>query len=159
MTYPNDGPPVGARVLEQIRADIAAIAPPSYHSTVREVHVYDGTAITMGLASGAFALVYPGEDRTDDSTTGMIRHHLDVQIVAGVRSVPNSGTWKDALRWLVSDIGQAFEQDKQLGGFAAYIEPLAQEIYNAGATDPIAVCRLDYRVEYRHAWDNPSLVT
>lgn len=159
MAYPNDGDPVGLRCIAQVKTDLEAISPPNYRSAMREVLVWDGHAVTLGTLSGAFAVVYPESDDVLDTTTGMIRHSMQLSIVAGVRVMPSAGTWKDDLRWLLSDITQAFEADKQLGGNAAYLTQTSQEVYDAGASEAVAVCQARYRIEYRHAWDNPSIAT
>jgi len=159
VAYPDDGEPVGVRVIDQVRSDLTDINGTGYHHTLREVRVYDGAAISLGSVTGPFALVIPESDQVLDDTTGMIRHSLMLSIVAGLRTMTGSTTWKNELRWLLADITQRFEQDKQLNGLAAYLTATSQEVFEAETTQPLAICRAQYRIEYRHVHDNPSVVT
>lgn len=159
MSYPDDGDPVGVQVLDALVATLAAIAPPSFHHTMTVSRLYEGAAIESGISSGAFACVIPESDTKDDATTGMIKHQMELTIFAGLVGLPGSTAWKKELRWLLTDIGQAIEANKQLNGTCAYIEPLTEDMYDADSTAPLILGSARYRIAYRHAWDNPSLVT
>lgn len=157
MAYPSDGDPVADRILETLRTNMAAIAAGSYHHTVNAAFIYEGRQITTGT-QGTVIIVVPGLDDTSGFTSCIKNEHLwTVQLVGAIRFMPSSGDWKTQGRWLLADMVRALSQDMQLGGDAVYAEPISEDLFDAGG-DTVAVCQLTIRINYRHLFDNPSLI-
>ena len=156
MAYPNDGDPVVERLLERLRADIAAIATPNYHHDVTEAYVFEGRSMSIG-PHPLVAIIIP----QTDTVTGFLscnstEHDLQVAVIGTIRLMPNSADWKTQGQWFNADVIRAVSQDIQLGGNAVYCEPQSQDLFDAGSNN-IAVAQVTLRVNYRHVYDNPSL--
>lgn len=158
MVYPNDGDPVVDRLLETLRSNVEAISVAGgYHHDVIGAYVFEGRQMTIGTHN-LVAIIVPQTDTISGFLAcNRTEHILQVAILGTLRLMPNSADWKTQAQWFNSDVLRALSQDVQLGGDAVYIEPQSQDLFDAGQEN-IAVAQVICRVNYRHVFDNPSLI-
>lgn len=157
MAYPLDGDPVVERLLETLRSNISAISTPGYHHDVTEAYVFEGREMTIGLHP-LVAIIVPQTDTIEGFLAcNRTSHDLQVAIIGTIRLMPNSADWKTQGQWFNADVLRAVSLDIQLGGLAVFCEPQSQDLFDAGQEN-IAVAQVTCRINYRHVFDNPSLI-
>lgn len=152
MTYDPSRTPVRQLVLEDIEAALQAIAPPDYASTMAPGQVRRYGATRTNVSDYPGCVVVPLEETTDDSRT-LLQEHL---MVVALQFIVRSSTWKTALLALLADARVALLADHTRGGNAAWTRIIAEEVFDAEPSTPIATAQMIVHVLYRTRYDDPT---
>lgn len=150
MAYDPSALPIRERILRNIEAALATIAPPTYANTVRAVHRYDANGLK--IQSWPAAIVHPVGDRNDDRRLALIEHEMDVD----VGLVVNDQAWRSVLETLIADARVALTTDHTLGGLALTTQVRAHTVFDSGGSSPAGVAQLSVTVLYRTLYLEPT---
>ena len=154
MAYPS-GTPVKTQVLDQLAAQLGAIAAPSYHYDVRRATVFGGQEIALGRSLPAIVIVPTSDEVEKYIMCQQIQNVMAVDVMCAVRISTQKDGWRDDVVWLLADVRKAITADIQLGATAVYADIVDEDLPDK-IDDSIAVGRLGLRIAYRHNFDDPN---
>lgn len=151
MVYDPSALTIRERILRNIEAALATIAPPEYANTIAKVMRYDANAVTRIQAWPA-AIVHPGSERHNDNRLALVEHEMDVEIGLVVQGQD----WSAKAETLLADARVALTEDYSRGGIALTTRILGSEVFDAGASTPTGLAQLSVQVLYRTRYEDPT---
>lgn len=142
---------VRSRIIENIRATIAAMASPTYATIFSTARVWGGN-VALTVSEFPAAVVMPISDEADDSVSARIEHQLDVAILV----VVDDSDWSTAVERATTEVEVALLADWQRGGVALDTKVLSTTPWDDEATAPKAGAQILVRVLYRTLYDDPT---
>lgn len=152
MAYSGTAPLVRDLIIENLRAAIQAIAPPTYGSdlTGRVVKVWDGDPFT--LPSYPAVMLTPIGESLNDQRLRLLSHEMQVVAICCV-----SGTnWASLIERLLADVRVAVLADHTRGGYALTTRVEEVTYWDSTESAPKAAAQLMIRVLYRTLYDDPT---
>ena len=116
------------RVLEQLRANMGAIAQPERFFTVIKATIMEGAQLINGEDLPKIAILETEDTFLRALSCGSDEHRLNVAIIGALRRPSGSEEWKSKAFQFEADILQALNDDRQLSGQALYSEKVNSTI-------------------------------
>lgn len=154
MTYPADLT-VRERILQNVEACLAAIAPPDFKLTLGADHVRRWNGDSFATDGDRIAVVVPLEEEHDDSRLGIVQHTMPLLIVLAVRAED----WATRLQDLIADVRIALTRNAAAwtrGGLALTTRVLRDRVFDASSSEPVAEAHVNVQVLYRTKYDDPT---
>lgn len=151
MVYPT-GTPVQETILDHVKTTLAAIASPTYHTTVIEVTRLRGDNLFEMPQRPCVVISVPDVEDTD-TTLAMIAKEMRFTCRCALDDRTDA---QEAVGWFIQDIRHALTRDITRGGVAVDTHVTGSIPFQSDQLSSICGADVLVHIQFRHLYDDPN---